>query len=133
MKIFFNAFRHCLDFKGKTNREEFLIYWAILSIIILPAYFIDHHFLLTAIWSVSAAVSIIIVLPTFAITVRRLHDTGKRGWWAFIQLFVAIVFAPFLLSNPNSVLLAPFIIIEGLLSLLMLYLLLQPSKETPEE
>lgn len=133
MKIFFNAFRHCLDFKGKTNREEFLIYWAILSIIILPAYFIDHHFLLAAIWSVSAAVSIIIVLPTFAITVRRLHDTGKRGWWAFIQLFVAIVFAPFLLSNPNSVLLAPFIIIEGLLSLLMLYLLLQPSKETPEE
>ena len=66
-------------------------------------------------------------------TVRRLHDTGKRGWWAFLQLFLAIVFAPFLLSNPNSVLLAPFIIIEGLLSLLVFYLVLQPSKEIPEE
>lgn len=133
MKILINAFRHCLDFKGKTNREDFLMYGAIISIIILSTYLIVHHFLHATTWSVSAAVNIIIALPTLAMTVRRLHDTGKRGWWAFLQLFLAIVFAPFLLSNPNSVLLAPFIIIEGLLSLLVFYLVLQPSKEIPEE
>jgi len=30
------------------------------------------------------------LLPTLAVTVRRLHDTGKSGWWYFI-VFVPII------------------------------------------
>ncbi len=132
MKIIFNAFRHCLDFKGKTNREEYLMFWIIFSLILVLAYIADKLFLSSQ--SIcSTVLGIIIALPALAMTVRRLHDTGKRGWWAFLQLLVALVFAPFLLSNPNSVLLIPFIIIEGLLSLLMFYLVLQPSKDFSKE
>ncbi len=37
-------------------------------------------------------------LPTLAVTVRRLHDTGRTGWWILISLvpfggFVIFVFA----------------------------------------
>ena len=31
-----------------------------------------------------------IIIPSLAVTVRRLHDTGRSGWWYFI-CFVPIV------------------------------------------
>jgi uncharacterized membrane protein YhaH (DUF805 family) len=31
-----------------------------------------------------------ILIPSLAVTVRRLHDTGRSGWWWFIQLVPAI-------------------------------------------
>lgn len=32
-------------------------------------------------------------LPTFAVTVRRLHDTGRSGWWLFKPFLVAFAVA----------------------------------------
>jgi len=31
-----------------------------------------------------------IILPSIAVTVRRLHDVGKSGWWYFIVLIPII-------------------------------------------
>ena len=28
---------------------------------------------------------VLITIPTLAVTVRRLHDTGKSGWWYLIS------------------------------------------------
>ena len=33
---------------------------------------------------ISGLFSLALLLPTFAVTVRRLHDIGKSGWWALI-------------------------------------------------
>jgi uncharacterized membrane protein YhaH (DUF805 family) len=30
--------------------------------------------------------SLAVLLPTLALAVRRLHDTGRSGWWLFIAL-----------------------------------------------
>lgn len=30
--------------------------------------------------------SLAIILPTWAVSVRRLHDVGKSGWWLLISL-----------------------------------------------
>ncbi len=30
--------------------------------------------------------SLAILIPGLAVTVRRLHDVGKSGWWIFISL-----------------------------------------------
>ena len=32
-----------------------------------------------------------ILLPTLAVTVRRLHDIGKSGWWILAWIIIAIV------------------------------------------
>ena len=39
---------------------------------------------------VLSALSIISVIPSLAVTVRRLHDTGKSGAWYFIS-FIPII------------------------------------------
>lgn len=43
---------------------------------------------------VAGAVSLLLLLPTLAATWRRLHDTGRSGWWAgvfWVGLLVAVV------------------------------------------
>ena len=46
-----------------------------------------------------------IIIPSIALVVRRLHDTGKSGWWYFISLipFVgSIVIIVFLCTDSQS-------------------------------
>lgn len=35
---------------------------------------------------VSGTFSLIVLIPSIAVTVRRLHDINKSGWWFFIVL-----------------------------------------------
>lgn len=35
---------------------------------------------------VTPLVWLALLLPTLAVTVRRLHDTGRRGWWMWLPL-----------------------------------------------
>lgn len=35
-------------------------------------------------------ITILILLPTLAVTVRRLHDTNRSGWWILIELISLI-------------------------------------------
>ncbi len=50
-----------------------------------------------------AVVSLAIFLPSLAVHVRRLHDTGRTGWWAawpIVALLVALVgFVAFAVST----------------------------------
>ncbi|WP_327382216.1 DUF805 domain-containing protein [Streptomyces sp. NBC_01207] len=37
-----------------------------------------------------------ILLPALGVTIRRLHDTGKSGWWIFIVLVPVVGFIWFI-------------------------------------
>ncbi len=71
-------FSHYADFKGRSRRSEY--WWASLFCnlvsIVLTAVLGD----LAWIWS------LVILIPTLAINVRRLHDIGKSGWWYLLIL-----------------------------------------------
>lgn len=127
MKIILNVFLHTFDYKGKTNREDALVYGYIYSFFMLIACLIDilchnKYLIVTMIYI------LLLFLPSLSLSIRRLHDAGKSGWWLLLPFLVILFFAPFLFSNPNSVLILPFIIIEGIVSVFMMYLYLLPSK-----
>ena len=45
---------------------------------------------------------LVLILPYFAVTVRRLHDTDRSGWWILITLVPiigAIVLLVFLVQD----------------------------------
>lgn len=45
------------------------------------------------------------ILPSFAVSVRRLHDMGKNGWWSlilFIPLFGAILWSILILYDGDQ-------------------------------
>ena len=38
----------------------------------------------------SGLYSLAVLIPSIAVSVRRLHDTGRTGWWVFIALIPLI-------------------------------------------
>jgi uncharacterized membrane protein YhaH (DUF805 family) len=76
------AFLNYFNFKGRASRNEFwdfVIGSFIISIILL---FIGQlNILLTLFFN------LIIFIPTLAISVRRMHDVEKSGWFCFIPFY----------------------------------------------
>jgi len=93
------ALRKYAVFSGRSRRKEYwnfvYVYW-ITSIVIL---FIDLQIGTidagTGIGLLGAIFSVAMLVPSLSVTIRRLHDTGRSGWWLFIlfiPLLGAIVF-----------------------------------------
>ncbi len=70
---------HYVDFEGRVGRQEFWMY--ILGYVI-------GYVLVSVVDSdaLSALYGLALLLPGLSITARRLHDTGKSGWWQLIAL-----------------------------------------------
>ena len=96
------CFTKYVDFTGRASRPEY--WWFFLSLIVayVAAGLIAEasnglEFLIFLVW-------LGYILPLLAAAVRRLHDTGRSGWWYFIALvpFVgAIILIVFLASAGN--------------------------------
>jgi uncharacterized membrane protein YhaH (DUF805 family) len=81
-------------FYGRARRAEywnFVLFNIIVSIILsvvdhgLGTYDLDTHAgLLGGIYS------LLIIFPSLGVTVRRLHDTDRSGWWILISLIPLI-------------------------------------------
>jgi len=91
MNGFLNAWRQYATLGGRTRRRE---YWSFLIVHILILV------VLGAIWGHSDGgpdqgadpgiparlYMVAAFLPALAVTVRRLHDSGRSGWWVLISL-----------------------------------------------
>lgn len=73
------------DFKGRASRGEY--WWFFLSYIVA---YVVALILSSAIKSLFLPLVLVLVVayivPLLAAAVRRLHDTGKSGWYYFIGL-----------------------------------------------
>lgn len=77
-----------VKFDGTASRPEF--WWPVLFNCIISCALgmiggvLGHGAILSDIFGLA------ILLPNIGITIRRLHDTGRSGWW-FLIVFVPIV------------------------------------------
>jgi uncharacterized membrane protein YhaH (DUF805 family) len=102
---FGDAVRTCFskyaDFKGRANRPEY--WWFFLSYIIVYIVAAIIGGALKASWLVWIPL-LVYIIPLIAAAVRRLHDTGKSGWWYFISLIPlvgTIILIVFLATEGN--------------------------------
>jgi uncharacterized membrane protein YhaH (DUF805 family) len=89
VKICFNKY---VDFNGRARRSEFW-WWALFTVLLgLVASIIDA-ILGTGSSSgtglIQGLAQLAVLLPSLAVGARRLHDTGRSGWWQL--LWIAIV------------------------------------------
>lgn len=85
---FMTAVKRCLtsgfvDFQGRARRSEFWWFYLFTIICNVVASVIDGA-IGTPI--VSIIVMLGLLLPGLAVAIRRMHDTGRSGWWIFIVL-----------------------------------------------
>jgi len=77
-------------FTGRARREEFWLF-ALVSFVI--------SFVLSFLGPLGILYSLGVMVPSLAVGARRLHDTGRSGWWQLIGIIplvgviVLIVFA----------------------------------------
>ena len=81
------------DFSTRASRREcgfFFVFYFILCLALcvvntmLGAIFEDPIVAFRLTTGVSVIVALLLIVPTYAVLVRRLHDTGRRGWWILL-------------------------------------------------
>jgi uncharacterized membrane protein YhaH (DUF805 family) len=81
------CFSKYASFNGRARRAEYW-YWTLFTILLQVgltiALALAHAG--SAAGALSTVVSLLLLLPALAVTVRRLHDTDHSGWWWFIGL-----------------------------------------------
>ncbi|MEC2076568.1 DUF805 domain-containing protein [Metabacillus fastidiosus] len=95
MKWYLKAFQKYAIFKGRARRKEFWMFFLINFIILLVFTIIQE---VADIPFLAAVYFLASMLPTLALSVRRLHDIGRSGWWILIYYvpfgsIVLLVFA----------------------------------------
>jgi uncharacterized membrane protein YhaH (DUF805 family) len=92
---FTDAVKSCLSqyvgFAGRARRSEFWYFYLFTIVVGLVALTIDRVILNSGnIGVVGSLVSLLLLLPELAVGARRLHDTGRSGWWLLIGLIPVI-------------------------------------------
>ena len=81
-------------FSGRARRKEYWMFFLINLIILVVLSIIDN--LIGTVTRqggpgvLQGLYSLAVLIPTLAVTVRRLHDTGRTGWWILIGLIPVI-------------------------------------------
>lgn len=93
------AFDSYCRFQGRSSRSEY--WWWVLFVAILSFCIgiIEGilGFSMTAVQTTSGILSLVLLLPGLGLSVRRLHDIGKSGWWVLLG-FIPVVGAIILIT-----------------------------------
>ena len=94
MNWYLKVLKQYTRFNGRARRKEFWYFNLISFLISLVLAFLDtllqlgsgstDRGLLLSIYVLGT------LLPSYAVTIRRLHDVGKSGWWLLIGLIPLI-------------------------------------------
>jgi uncharacterized membrane protein YhaH (DUF805 family) len=109
------------EFTGRSRRKEYWMYVLLIIVAMVVAMVIESVVGLTGMIGPYGPLTALILLGTFvpslAVTVRRLHDTNRPGWWLLVAYAPAIVV---MLLPLLGILNAALIMILSILSLICL-------------
>lgn len=88
MKYYIKVLKNYATFSGRARRSEYWYFTLFHVIILITLTLID-----TAMDSklFQNLYSLIILLPSIAVGVRRMHDVGKSGWFLLIPIYNLIL------------------------------------------
>ena len=93
MSWYLQVWQRYAEFSGRSRRMEYWIFTLYNVVIFLVLYLAGVGFALVKqpemgafMYFAYVAYALAALVPSLACTVRRLHDTGKSGWWVLIAL-----------------------------------------------
>ena len=84
-----SGFRNYVTFSGRAARSEFW-YWTLFALLVaIASSIIDHTiFPFASTGPIEGLTSLVLFLPGLAVSMRRLHDIDRTGWWWLIAFTV---------------------------------------------
>lgn len=96
MNWYLSALRKYFVFQGRARRKEYWFFWLFNTIFLAILSVLDNS---TGTFNpdsgyglLSGIYSLVVFIPSLAVSVRRLHDTSRSGWWLLISLIPLIGF-----------------------------------------
>lgn len=91
MQWYLKVLQQYVDFAGRARRTEFWMFVLFSLIISIVLGVLDSLLGLTFVPGTTSGwlgliYGLAVLLPSLGVTVRRLHDTGRSGWWVLIGL-----------------------------------------------
>ena len=77
--------RRYFDFSGRSTRSEFWWFGLFIALVGIGAMIVDGIVGATGSITVSGLVGLALIIPNVAISVRRLHDINRSGWWLLLH------------------------------------------------
>ena len=118
MNWYVKVLKQYVDFSGRARRREYWMFILINVVIVIVLSLIDtllgtggfratsgggSFYAANSLGVLSGLYSLAVLLPSIAVTVRRLHDTDRTGWWILLG-FIPII---------GGIVLLVFYVLEG--------------------
>jgi uncharacterized membrane protein YhaH (DUF805 family) len=94
MNWFMTALKNYAVFSGRSRRSEYwyfalfyLIFYAVAAIVDVMTGSYDRA---SGIGIFTGILTLAFLVPSLSVSVRRLHDTGRTGWWLLIALIPVV-------------------------------------------
>ncbi|MCB1744209.1 MAG: DUF805 domain-containing protein [Gammaproteobacteria bacterium] len=87
MNWYLDVLKNYAVFGGRARRKEYWMFFLFNIIVTLVLAVIDG---VLGTMVLAMLYSLAVLIPGLAVTIRRLHDTGRSGWWVLIALIPAV-------------------------------------------
>lgn len=105
MHWYLNGLAKFADFNGRERRKSYWLFM-LINFLIAVLVIIIEALLFTTLsidtgYFLSGTYMLLSLVPLWAISVRRLHDVGKSGWWALLGVvpFLGLIVLAFSLMD----------------------------------
>ena len=95
MEWYLKVLKQYADFGGRARRKEYWMFF-LFNVIICVVFEVLAAMIGKFFGFVLVLYSLGVLIPGLAVSIRRLHDVGKSGWWLLIA-FIPIIGAIWLL------------------------------------
>ena len=102
MDNFINTLKSYSDFASRTGRNDYWMFMLFYVVLSVATGIVDS---ILGILLVNSIYSLVMLVPLVAATTRRLHDTGRSGFWQlliFIPVLGLLVLSWFLAQESDG-------------------------------
>ena len=103
------VFLNYANFEGRARRAEYWYFYLCAMLLFIPPYIVfivgaiqESTTIMIVSGVVLAIIGLGLMLPTLAVFVRRMHDTGKSGWYFFLNFIPLISLLAFVFTLLES-------------------------------
>ena len=84
MEWFLQVMRKFADVSGRARRKELWMFTLVIGVANLVFNVLGR---MTSLFSIVGVLfSLVVLVPSITVSIRRLHDTGRSGWWLLLNL-----------------------------------------------